>query len=39
MVLRSALLRRESRGGHYVVDFPTTDGSQPPTDTVISRAA
>ena len=39
MVLRSALLRRESRGGHYVVDFPALDVSAPPADTVISRAA
>ncbi|HEY4135176.1 MAG TPA: L-aspartate oxidase [Alphaproteobacteria bacterium] len=39
MVLRSALLRRESRGGHYVVDFPALDATRPPTDTVISFAA
>ena len=39
MVLRSALLRRESRGGHYVVDFPALDTVNPPADTVISLAA
>ncbi len=39
MILRSALLRRESRGGHYVVDFPAPDASAAPSDTVISKAA
>jgi len=39
MVLRSALLRRESRGGHYVVDYPALDSSRPPADTVITLAA
>ena len=39
MILRSALLRHESRGGHYVVDYPALDTTQPPADTVISLAA
>ncbi|MGD9896618.1 MAG: L-aspartate oxidase [Candidatus Methylacidiphilaceae bacterium] len=35
LVVDSALERRESRGLHYILDFPEADGSRPPTDTIL----
>ncbi|VVM05527.1 L-aspartate oxidase [Methylacidimicrobium tartarophylax] len=35
LVVDSALERRESRGLHYILDFPHVDDSRPPVDTIL----
>jgi L-aspartate oxidase len=36
LIIRSALMRRESRGLHFTRDFPNHDSALPPHDTVLS---
>jgi len=36
LIIRSALLRKESRGLHYTLDYPHTDTSRPPENTVLT---
>jgi len=36
LIIRSAKQRKESRGLHYVKDYPETDDSQPPKNTILS---
>ena len=36
LIIRSAQLRRESRGLHYTLDYPVPDTRHPPTDTILS---
>jgi succinate dehydrogenase / fumarate reductase flavoprotein subunit len=36
-ITKSALLRKESRGGHFREDFPDKDGQQAQVNTVISK--
>lgn len=35
LIIRCALMRRESRGLHYITDYPQIDQSQPPQDSVL----
>jgi len=35
LIIRSAMLRHESRGLHYTLDYPGKDNSRPPANTVI----
>jgi len=35
LIIRSALLRKESRGLHYSLDYPELDDSKTPQNTVL----
>jgi len=35
LIIRSALARRESRGLHYTIDFPSLDNVAPPQNTIL----
>jgi L-aspartate oxidase len=37
LIIRSALLRKESRGLHFTLDYPGLDETQPPQNTVLQR--
>ena len=39
LIIRSAMTRKESRGLHYTLDFPTPDNSAPPRNTVLTPEA
>jgi len=38
LVIRSALQRHESRGLHYILDYPAPDDARPPRDTRLTPA-
>ena len=35
LIIQSAMRRRESRGLHYTIDFPTLDTVAPPQNTIL----
>jgi L-aspartate oxidase len=37
MIIKSALLRKESRGLHYTIDYPELNIAAPPRDTIIKN--
>ncbi len=37
LIVRCARQRRESRGLHYSIDYPTLEKNEPPRDTVLAR--
>jgi len=39
LIIRCALLRKESRGLHYTVDYPELDTTKPPQNTILTPTA
>ena len=37
LIVKSAVLRKESRGLHYTLDYPLTDETRPPENTIIQN--